>query len=174
MSTIEQTEAVAHHLESLCNEIYATLGERHITITNNQATIALHVMAREFGELAESFRDLGPHRANAENAPSSAGVIVKVLNDAFDADESGAIVLYAMCVEIIPRFMISLRDVPELVNAQSGARVIDRARRASAVAMSQLHVASELLRTLGNQEILTDPAARYDQWLRDAGADERF
>ena len=174
MTTIQETEAVAHHLESLCHEIYATLGASCVRVTNDEATIALHVMAREFGELAATFRDLGPHRANTDIAPLTPGVITKILEDAFASDGSGVIVLYAMCVEIIPRFMISLRDVPELVNSQSGARVIDRARRASAVAMSQLHAASELLRTHGNQEILADPAARYDQWLRDAGADERF
>lgn len=174
MTTIQETEAVAHHLESLCHEIYATIGASCVRVNNDEATIALHVMAREFGELAASFRDLGPHRADATGASVTPGVITKILEDAFDSDESGVIVLYAMCVEIIPRFMISLRDVPELVSSQSGARVIDRARRASAVAMAQLHASSELLRSYGNQEILADPAARYDQWLRDAGADERF
>ena len=174
MTTINETEAAAHHLEELFNDLYSVLGARAGGVHDDAVTIALHVMAREFGEVAATFRDLGPHRAGVEASPLSSGVIAKVLNDALDTDDSGVIALYAICVEILPRLLISLRDVAEILDHQQGGRVIDRARRASAVVMAQLHASSDLLRTRGSEEILGAPAARYADWLRDAGADERF
>lgn len=174
MTTIQETEAVAHHLEGLFADLYSVLGARAGGVSDDAVTIALHVMAREFGEVAATFRDLGPHRANVVAEPLQSGVIVRVLTDALDNDESGVIALYALCVEILPRLLITLRDVADLVDHQQGGRVLDRARRASAVVMAQLHASSELLRSRGSEEILGEPAARYATWLREAGADERF
>lgn len=145
---IEEIERQAANFESCFNALYEVIGNRCRTVSDDAVTVALHVFARECGEWAATFRDLGPHRAGASltAAPAHPG-IADVLRRGFERDATGTLVLYAITVEIIPPLLIILRDATQLEATASGGRLSARSSDAASFLVATLHRVTDLLRS---------------------------
>ena len=164
--TIEETERRAAEVESCFATIYEVLGDRSRSVTVDAITIELHVMARECGEWAAVFRDLGPHRAgHVVSAAPRREDLHSVLRDGFDRDTTGSLVLYAMTVEIIPPLLIALRDLAQLDNTAAGGRLSARSSAAASFLVATLHRVTGLLRSRPVADELEDYAASVREFF---------
>lgn len=145
---IEEIETRAAQFESCFRALYEVIGDRCRTVNDDAVTVTLHIFARECGEWAATFGDLGPHRAGAplHVAPAHVG-IADVLRRGFERDATGALVLYAITVEIIPPLLIVLRDAMQLEGTASGGRLSTRSSDAASFLVATLHRVTDLLRS---------------------------
>lgn len=153
------SEAHAREIEGCFTALYDVLGRRCREVNDDGVTIALHVVARECGEWAARFRDLGPHRAGhpLSDAPPNSSV-EDLLNEALTLDATGSLALYAMVVEIIPPLLIVLRDATTA--SSSPTRVGHRASEAASFLVATLHTLTALLRERTPSAELDDFASR--------------
>jgi hypothetical protein len=142
---IQNNEDQARRIEGCFTALYDVIGRRCREVNDDGNTIALHGIARECGEWAARFRDLGPHRAGEprNDAPPNASV-AGLLEDAFTRDASGSLVLYALVVEILPPLLIVLRDTTMSISPPT--RVGQRASEAAIFLVATLHSLTSLLR----------------------------
>ena len=158
---IASSELHARQLESCFTALYQIIGERCREVNDDGVTIALHVVARECGEWAAQFRDLGPHRAGHDplDAPPNQSVS-DLLNEAFTLDPSGSLVLYAVVVEIFPPLLIHLRDAATTSPSTPVTRVGHRASEAAGFVVATLHSLTSLLRERTSDPQLDEFAQR--------------
>lgn len=146
--SIDETERRAAQVESCFAALYGVIGDRCRTVSDDVTTIEMHVFARQCGEWASSFRDLGPHRAGHEVSPATPHrEIEHVLGEAFDRDTTGSLVLYTVTVEIIPPLLIALRDLSQNGDSAAGGRLEARSSEAATFLVASLHRITDVLRS---------------------------
>ena len=177
LSSIERTEAVAVHFESLTTSLYATLGALAPTLDDDAMVVSLFEMARNFGELAHGFGELCAHRNTVvPAAPYGVEPIEQVLTRSATLDSSGALTVYALCSLLGPRLLISLRDGAALANGPGDLALHHRIRASATQVVAQIHAVGELAR--GRESFDEVAALRHarelDEILIDAGFAESF
>jgi len=93
-----------HHLATLYDALYLSLGEAAPRATHDAFVVRLHEASRTFGALALELRD-----ADVIADP----LVVAIIANSMAEDETGALTLYALAMVLGPRLLVSLREYLE-------------------------------------------------------------
>jgi hypothetical protein len=177
VNSIEETEAVASHLESVLNSLYGSLGELAPRLGDDAIVVAVFEMARLFGECAHRLATLRAHRNDvAPLQAQNVAVISAVLERAVDLDASGAYVLYVVSSLVGPRLLISLRDASAGATGPGDVALRARVSEVATVLVAQIQRVGELARgkTSFDDPDALQSARELDQMLTLAGFGESF
>lgn len=110
------SEEIVEHLASCFDALYRSLGETAPHMTNDAYVVRCHEMGRAFGEVAVALRAV----ADAPAKPFT--LIEAVVRHALVYDETGAMTLYAVAMEVGPRLLVSVRDAREALGDEEYAK----------------------------------------------------
>jgi hypothetical protein len=138
---------IGEHLLSCFDTVYRVLGESAPTLSNDTYVVRTHEMSRAFGSVALELRGQldGP-----EVAPLP--VLEAVLRHSVASDETGAMVLFAMTMEVGPRLLVSLLDARRALTDETLRQFCDSAADAVVV---EIRKTGESAR---NQAPIDDPS----------------
>jgi len=166
---VTDSREVAAHLLACCDAVYHRVGRSAPSLTDDAYCVRAYEFARSMGESA---LELGDYVG--ERRPSPLRVIDTVLEHAVLADETGAMLLYALAMAVGPRLLVSLRDARELLGIDDDARrMFDGV---SATVVREILLVGEVARSRDPIDDPTWQAAARDLTLTldDAGFAESF
>ena len=160
---------VLNHVTSCFDALYRALGESAPRLSNDAYVVCVYEMGRSFGEVSLDFRAL-VGREDVEPLP----IIAALLEHAVLADETGAMLLYAVAMVVGPRVLVSMVDARPFMHDDPAA--LAQLDRAAEICVAQMHRVGEVVK---NQPPLEDPswqAAARDLTitLESAGNSESF
>ena len=171
--TIEVDEAYARRIAECLAALYQSLGQISHSATNDAAVIALHEFSRVCGELQFRFDELGPRRANTSYPPILAEPSIStVLERAFEVDSSGAVVLFAVATEVIPRVLVTLRDAA--ATTSGAGPLMLRCSDAQGQLVRAMYALSSVLSGLALPENFEEMAPSFSRELDNKGFAEKF
>lgn len=164
-----KNDEVLGHVLSCFDAMYKVLGESAPRLTNNAYVVCAYEMSRAFGEVALELRT----QLGAESV-EPLGIIDAVLTHAVLADETGAMVLYAVSMVVGPRLLVTLLDARAHMDADE--RALALLDRAAEVCVAQMRGVGEVAKTQPPIEDLSWQAAARDLTitLESAGNAESF
>ena len=147
LSSIEETEAVAGHLETVLRSIYQSLGATAPALSDDAIVVAVFEMARVFGTCAQRFGELRAHRNDVDpGQPTLIDAVNEVVVGSLQRDPTGALTLYAVCSVLGPRLLISLRDASVAASGPGDVALRHIVHEVAAVVVTQIQRGGELAR----------------------------
>jgi hypothetical protein len=169
------SERDAANLRDVTAAIYRGLGEAALAATNDVMCIRLHVAARRFGAYAEQWRAFSPHRAAATPvAVAPMPALDAAIAEWQTADPTGQLLLIAVVAEVVPRLLVSLRDLAVRTEPDVAAMVQVASRQAALLVVDQQTLGVALRDEAPVAEELAGPLAAGAARLDSAGFGESF
>jgi len=173
--SLEELEARADRLRDVALAIYEVCGTAATQVSGDRASVTLHSVARRFGALAQQWRGFAPHRADLVATPESAlAPVVAAMATWVTADPTGRLVLVGLVSEVLPRYLVSLRDVAVLADPGSAPFAAVASRQAAVVVTDQQQLGLSLREEGPLDESLAGALASGAAELDGAGFGESF
>ncbi|MHB1252057.1 MAG: hypothetical protein ACYC0I_08010 [Acidimicrobiales bacterium] len=141
-------DEVLAHVLSCFDALYRVLGESAPRLTNDAYVVCTYEMSRSFGDVALELRS-ALEREGSDPLP----IISAVLEHAVLADETGAMVLYAVAMVVGPRLLVTMVDARP--SMEGDARSLALLDRAAEVCVAQMHRVGEVAK---DQAPIEDPS----------------
>ncbi len=162
-------DEVLGHVTSCFDALYRSLGESAPHLSNDAFVVCVYEMGRSFGEVSLELRTL-----IGREEPEPLPIIAALLEHAVLADETGAMLLYAVAMVVGPRLLVTMVDARPFMG--DDATALAQLDRAAEICVAQMHLVGEVVK---NRAPLEDPswqAAARDltTTLESAGNAESF